>query len=178
MPFPVALAVCENDLRRDLTFLKEFAGSQVDLRVTPLGGGTLDDGVVRLLARQVDSFSEADLTVQAIVVHHDADRTSHRGRVKAVTGWFERSSLREKGAKLVACVPAPCIERWLCIGEGLSARSANPAVGCEPWKKAWSGRKGIDLDRVRDVARSARTTLTTLPDFAAFLDAWRAAGLP
>ncbi|MCC6996044.1 MAG: hypothetical protein IT370_15655 [Deltaproteobacteria bacterium] len=172
---PLALAICENGLRRDLTFLKAFAGATVDLRVTPVEGGQLDGSIARLLKRQAADVAKAGLEVHAILIHHDADTSSHAGRLQMVMRWFERNGLGETGAGLIVCAPKPCIERWLCLGEGLAtkAKGASPAAGCAPWKKAWEGKRGNDLDRVRAVAREARDTLTREDDFASFFAQWK-----
>jgi hypothetical protein len=177
--FPVVIGVCEDDLRRDHTFLKSFGGVGADLRINPIHGGTLDSGVARLVERQVASAAKAGLTPAAVLVHHDVDRQSVESARSKVRKWFE-SKLSATSLPLVVCAPRPCLERWLCRTEGSDkrVRSASPAAGCDPWKKAWERGTGNDLDRVRDAAARARGTLTGLEDFELFLADWWAAGLP
>jgi hypothetical protein len=178
MVFPLALAVCENDLKRDLTFLKAFAGQSVDLRVTPIRGGTLNERVARVIAHQLEAAVKAGLKPQAIVVHQDVDRRSLAASQASVRRWFDAARFAERGCRLVTCTPEPCIERWLCVAARLGAvRGASPSGGCQPWKAAWSKRKEPDLDRVRKAAAEARTALRGLPDFDAFFDSWVVAGM-
>jgi hypothetical protein len=131
-----------------------------------------------LLGRQLDAFRAAKLPVSAIVVHHDADTSSHAGRAQQVRRWFTRTTLAA-AAPLVVCAPTPCLERWLCGALGLDkkVKKANPSAGCAPWKAAWENRRAIDLDRVREAARNVRDRLAGLPDFDAFVTAWDNAGL-
>ena len=174
MSFPIAIGICENDLRFDLTFLKEFAAPAVDLRVTPVRGGTLNAKTARLVERQATAMKAARLSVCALVVHHDVDRSSHGHRIKAVRRWFKNNGLGKHGLALVVCAPDPCLERWLCLAEGIHGRvrGTKPSAGGEPWKVAWNPRKGIALDRVRAAAKRARKALRGQPDFAAFLAEW------
>jgi hypothetical protein len=148
MSFPIAIGICENDLRFDLTFLKEFAAPAVDLRVTPVRGGTLNAKTARLVERQATAMKAARLSVCALVVHHDVDRSSHGHRIKAVRRWFKNNGLGKHGLALVVCAPDPCLERWLCLAEGIA------------------------LDRVRAAAKRAREALRGQPDFDAFLAEW------
>jgi hypothetical protein len=177
MPVPLALAVCEDDLRRDLTFLKEFAGTRIDLRVTPMSGGTFNPKVVRLLGRQARAAKEANLSPQAIVVHHDVDRLGSLQALRSrIHRWFQGSELRGIG-RLVVCAPVPCTEAWLCEAVGIQAAGASPAAGCDPWKHAWERRGIPDLDRVRDASRLSRRALAAREDFSAFYRDWVEAGL-
>ncbi len=177
MTFPLALGVCENDLRRDLSFLKSFAGIGVDLRVTPLHGGRLDAKVARLLRRQIQAALKVGLDPCAIVVHHDVDRASLEARRNEVEHWFRTQGLGADGRKLVPCVPAPCTERWLCAVLDVRVRGAKPSQGCDPWKEAWGHALEPDLDRVRRAAEGARRKLSGLEDFNLFYEAWKRAGL-
>jgi hypothetical protein len=178
MVFPLALAICENDLERDLTFLKAFAGPRVDLRVTPVHGVTLKPGHARLLERQMDAAISAGLTPRAVLVHSDGDRRGYTGHRQEIQSWFDHTGLRERGCKLIASLPNPCIERWLCVASGLTrAKDARPSAGCDPWKAAWSRGKLPDLERVRRAALVARKALRQDESFAAFYTEWVAAGL-
>jgi hypothetical protein len=179
MPFPAAVAICENDLRLDQTFLKAFAGNTVNLRVTPLHGGTLSGGTIRLVGRQIDAMRKAGVPVGAVVVHHDVDRASLAHRRAEVERWFASGSLRGQGLTLVICAPEPSLERWLCICEGIHSRvkGAKPSAGGDPWKDLWKKGKGITLDRVRGAAQRAREALRGQPDFDRFYEDWKAAGL-
>lgn len=178
MDFPLALAICENDLKRDLTFLKAFAGPRVDLRVTPVHGVTLSPGHVRLLERQMDAAIAAGLAPRAILVHSDVDRGSYVGHRREIQEWFDATSFRHRGCKLIACTPNPCIERWLCGASGLTrAKNARPSAGCDPWKAVWSRGKAPDLERVRRAALEARKALRQDESFAAFYAEWVAAGM-
>jgi hypothetical protein len=179
MRFPAAVAICEDDLKLDQTFLKAFAGNAVDLRVTPVRGGTLGAKTVRLIARQLDAMTSAGIDVRTVVVHHDVDRTSLQHRVAEIQQWFNAPVLRKRDLSLVVCAPNPCLERWLCICEGSQARvkSAKPSAGGDPWKALWNKGKGIPLDRVHKAAERARTCLPGQPDFDRFYADWRSAGL-
>jgi hypothetical protein len=178
MTLPTAVAICENGLSRDLEFLKSFARRHVDLRVTPVGGGTLGPKVARVLRGQVQSMTDNGLTVSAVVVHHDVDRRSLAARRQEVSDWFRSSGLGQLGCSLVVCAPDPCIERWLCLSFELPRPSrARPSDGCAPWKRTWEKGKGPDLSRVREAAARAHDRLNGEPDFSAFLDDWQKAGL-
>jgi hypothetical protein len=177
MTFPAAVGICENDLRFDLTFLKEFAGPRVDLKVTPIRGGTLDAKTARLVVRQVEAMRSVGLPVKAVVVHHDVDRAGFDHRVTEIEKWYGKNRLDRLDLSLVVCAPDPCIERWLCILEGRVARNAKPSAGGDPWKRAWFRGRGIQLDRVRDATRRARQGLPGLPAFDRFFADWKAAGL-
>jgi len=179
MSLPVAIGICEDELRFDLTFLKAFAGQTVDLRVTPIRGGTLDGKAARLVTRQISAMQEVGLPVQAVVVHHDADKASFRHRVSQIESWFQSNRFARKGLSLVVCAPDPCLERWLCTIEGhrASIRGTRPSSGCRPWKQAWARGRGIPLDRVREAAEKARGVLQGQSDFDRFFQDWRSAGL-
>jgi len=177
MTLPAAIGICENGLQLDFTFLKEFAGPKVDLRVTPIHGGTLDAKTARVVRRQVERMMESGLPVMAVVVHHDVDRSSFEHRVAQIESWFDENRLGDLGVVLVVCAPAPCMERWLCKIEGRVARNAKPSAGGDPWKKAWAPSKGILFDRVREAASRAREELPGLPDFDRFFADWKIAGL-
>lgn len=177
MSLPLGVAVCEDDLRRDLTFLKAFAGPRVDLRVTPLSGGTLNGKVVRLLQQQINSMREAGLQAQAIVVHHDVDRGSLGSVRRKIERWFAGSGLGQTQCKLVICAPHPCLERWLCAGLDVRVQRPRPSDGCEPYKRAWERSAELDLDRVRKAAGLARRKLLSLDDFSSFFEDWKRAGL-
>lgn len=178
MPSPLVLALCEDDLERDPTFLRAFASGPVNMRVTPMRGPVLAGGTARMVRAQAASAVRAGIILHALLVHLDADTSSADGRRKAIQRWFDSHSLGEQFPSLIACVPAPCTERWLCLATGLRAPPrANPAAGCEPWKKQWRSGRGLDLERVRRAAGRARTTLAGKADFDAFLQDWRAAGL-
>jgi hypothetical protein len=176
---PLALAVCEDDLRRDLTFLKAFAGKYTEIQISPLHGDSLTPRAARLLVGQVHSKTEAGFEVSAIIVHRDADTVALRRRREAAKRWFEDSGLSRLVPKLVVCAPVPCIERWLCESGAAKPRAtrAKPSLGCKPWKDAWERGSGIDLDRVRLAAEAARRSLTHLADFESFHSDWCAAGL-
>jgi hypothetical protein len=175
--FPVAIGICEDDLKYDLTFLKAFAGRMVDLRVTPLRGGTLEAKAARLVGRQAETMRASGLPVSAVIVHHDVDRASFVHRAGEIERWFQRHGLAGAQLSLVVCAPDPCLERWLCLIEGLKASNAKPSAGGEPWKRAWTRGKGIPLDRVRAAAARARDVLRGQPDFDRFLADWQDAGL-
>jgi hypothetical protein len=179
MTFPAAIGICEDDLKLDLTFLKAFAPEGVDLRVSPLRGETLTARAARLVRGQVEAARGSGLDVRAVVVHHDVDRASLAHRVREIERWHKCHRLGEMDLALVICAPDPCLERWLCILEGLTrkVRKASPSAGGEPWKLAWSGGKGIALDRVRRAAMEARQKLRGLPDFDRFISDWKRAGL-
>ncbi len=177
MAIPIVVAVCEDDLRRDAAFLKAFAGPAADLRAIPLGG-SLDGKALRLLEREVAAIQDAGLSAQAVLVHHDADRSAARRQTRIVE-LYRGSALSRGGCPLILCIPNPCTERWLATAAGLQhrVRRASPAAGCGPWKAAWTPGKGIDGDRIRAAAAQARARLRGLPDFDAFFAAWQAAGL-
>jgi hypothetical protein len=179
MPFPAAVAICEDDLRFDQTFLKAFSGISVDLRVTPVHGGTLSTKTARLVTRQLDAMSDAGIPVATVVVHHDVDRSSLEHRVAEINDWFHAGGFGKRGLSLVVCSPEPCLERWLCICEGTHSRvrAPKPSAGCDPWKDIWHRGKGIPLDRVRRAAEKARITLRGQPDFDRFYADWMNAGL-
>jgi hypothetical protein len=179
MPFPTAVAICEDDLRLDQTFLKAFAGDCVDLRVTPVYGGTLNDKTGRVVTRQLEAMRAAGIAVSALVVHHDVDRAGLEHRLAEIKGWFDKSGFPQRELSLVSCTPDPCLERWLCLCEGTQSgvRSAKPSAGGAPWKNLWNRGKGITLDRVRDAAQRARRALRGQDDFERFYRSWKAAGL-
>jgi hypothetical protein len=177
MPLPLVLGICEDDLERDLAFLKEFAGPKVDLRLTPTRGGGPGAKQVRILKRQHEAATRSKFEVRAFLVHSDADRTGHQQRRREMTRWFGDSGLESLGARLIRCVPEPCTEGWLCRIQSIRARGASPAAGCDPWKLAWERHSGHDLDRVREAAAKARQKLRLHSDFVSFYTDWKAAGL-
>jgi hypothetical protein len=177
MSFPLVLAVCEDDLERDLTFLKEIAGPNVDIQIAPRHGLTLDGNTARSLAARAKNAKNQGFDVRALLVHRDADKGSVAGVRREIEGWAKQHHLSGL-ARLICCVPAPCTERWLCLAAGMGKPAhASPAAGCDPWKKHWGRKRGIDLDRVRDAANEASARLTGQEDFDCFWDDWRAAGL-
>lgn len=178
MPLPLVLGVCEDDLERDLTFLKEFAGPHVDIRITPMGKGCPGAKQARLLRSQLEAARRSRFEVKAFLVHGDADGAGLIRRREEMLNRFRRSGLEAGRVRLIRCVPDPCTEAWLCRIGGIAVRGASPAVGCGPWKRAWERRKGHDLDRVRRAARDARGRLGGQEDFDQFMNDWRAAGLP
>jgi hypothetical protein len=179
MAFPAAIGICEDDLKLDLTFLKAFAGPGVDLRMNPLHGGPLEGKAARIIRGQVEAMRGAGIPVRAVVVHHDVDRASLGHRVQEIERWYRRHRLGEMDLALVVCAPDPCLERWLCLLEGLErrVRKTSPSAGGDPWKLAWSRGKGIALDRVRQAATQARQRLRGQLDFDRFFSDWKKAGL-
>ncbi len=178
MTSPVVLAYCENEIGRDREFLKAFAGTGVDIRVTPYAREP-DDKFDRVVRQQTDAAKRSGFVVTAILIHHDADQSVTRRR-QNMEEWFTDTGWREDGVSLIRCVPNPCTEAWLCLaaGKAIRPKKASPAAGCSPWKEAWEKGNGQDLDPVRSAARNARTAIRDREDFAAFLREWTAAGLP
>lgn len=179
---PLVLAVCEDDLERDLNFLKAFARAPIDIRVSATKGGTLGSKQARILLGQFEAAAKSGFDVTAFLLHHDADRSSFGARRDEIDDWYRRQ-LRpslERDVRLIRCVPDPCTERWLCRGRSLDSRvrGANPAAGCTPWKETWERKFRAAPDAVREVAQEARDSLRGLEDFDAFFADWRAAGLP
>jgi hypothetical protein len=129
---------------------------------------------------QFDQARKQGFEVRAVLLHRDANARGLAARRMELEQWFRSSRLSRRIPCLVMCVPAPCIERWLCHGEDIDGRvaSRDRQRNCDPWKHAWERRRGLDLDRVRRVAGSARRKLRNLEDFAVFMKDWLAAGLP
>lgn len=177
MPLPLVLGICEDELERDLAFLKEFAGPKVDLKLTPTRGGGPGKKQARILRKQYEAALRSGFDVRAFLIHCDADRSGLPKRRQEAVKWFQDSKLGSRGAKLICCIPDPCTESWLCRIRSVRPRNANPAAGCEPWKRAWERQTGNDLDRVREAARVARQKLPAHSDFDSFMKDWQAAGL-
>ncbi|MBI4568621.1 MAG: hypothetical protein HY719_09510 [Planctomycetes bacterium] len=177
MPIPLILGVCEDEVERDLTFLKAFAGNGADLRLTPTHGGTPAGKEARILKRQFDDAKRAGFSVCAFLIHRDADRASLNARENELRKWYSNSELGSLNVPLIRCVPNPCTETWLCAMRGLRGKNANPAAGGKPWKRAWEKKFGHTLDPVREAAAAARQKLATRDDFARFMTDWTNAGL-
>ena len=145
----------------------------------PLSTSPAHTKTVRLVARQLEAMRNAGIAVNAVVVHHDVDRSSLAHRRAEIEKWFDDGTLCKQGFSLVICTPDPCLERWLCMCEGTQTRvkGGKPGAGCDPWKALWNKGKGIPLDRVRDAASRARVALRGQPDFDRFYEDWKSAGL-
>lgn len=161
--------ICENGLNRDEQALRHLLGRR-DLRVTPRKGETLDDRSARLVEREFERRGEK----LVLVMHRDADGLTWKNRKQLVEQWFKASRLDRFASQLVVCTPEPCIERWLCLGAGLSHRSRQTQRPCDPWKKAWE--KPSKPEHHRLPLALERLRLKPPPDLADFLLQLDAAG--
>lgn len=144
------LVICENGLKRDENALRVLLGDR-DLRVIPLDGGeTLSDRSARLVKREFERQREERLV---LVVHRDADTEPWRRRRARVVEWFKEQRLSRFARALVPVVPDPCIERWLCLGAGLTARARGTVRPCDPWKRSWEQPRPPEHLRLPDAMR-------------------------
>lgn len=171
---PLVLGVCENDLQRDMEFLRAFAGHyNVGLSITPMKGPVLTDKTARLLRLRLENALAERFAVSGLLIHVDADTKGYDRARKEARRWLEKHRFQRFGLVHVVCVPDPCLEHWLCRSEGLKGRSAPAGRPCDGWKKPWQQGRGIDLDRVRAAARTAATRLVGLEDFDLFFQDWQ-----
>lgn len=180
MGIPIVLGLCEDGLMRDLTFLKEFAGDRVSLRLTPFQLGGLTDGGIRILERLLQGLRDSSQAASAILIHHDADQFDVASLRERVSEAYQASLLARWRLPLILCLPRPCTETWLCLCSSpvRKAKRASPKKACDPWKRVWEKGGGNDLDRVKGVAAAARPRLRGHNDFDLFYADWRRAGFP
>ena len=145
------------------------------MKLTPLHGPVLTDKAARLLELRIEAATDQRIRVRVLVLQIDCDLQAAAEVRRRARDWVRRHRLK---LPVAICAPAPCLERWLCRCEELVGKSAPTSAPCQGWKKAWERGRGVDLDRVRAAARSARDRLSGLPDFDDFSRDWRALASP
>jgi hypothetical protein len=157
--------ICENGLNRDERVLRLLLANR-DVKVTSREGETLDDRSARLVEREFLRRGEKFV----LVIHRDADAMPWKKRKAMIETWFKKHKLQRFATRLLACVPEPCTERWLCLGAGLKHQSRQTQRPCDPWKETWEKQSAPEHHRLEaSVANLVKQPPPELADFLSSL---------